>query len=82
MNVEDIKTLNDIQIVKEQSNKVLKQIAEEISQLKLAKEENLLSEREYNKEAQSREKIKKHAPSCGCDSSAPLASVATRCLRL
>ena len=59
MNVEDIKTLNDIQIVKEQSNKVLKQIAEEISQLKLAKEENLLSEREYNKEAQSREKIKK-----------------------
>ena len=59
MNVEDIKTLNDIQIVKEQANKVLKEIAEEISQLNQAKDENLLSEREYNKEVQSRDKTKK-----------------------
>ena len=59
MNIEDIKTLNDIQIVKEESNKVLKQIAEEINQLKQAKEENLLSEREFNKEVEKRDKIKK-----------------------
>lgn len=50
MKIEDIKSLNDIRVLKEQSDKELKHLDEEFEQLKEAKRIKVVSQEEYNRE--------------------------------
>ena len=48
MKIEDIKTINDIKTIKEQSDKEIKHLEEEFKELEQAYNEKLLSKEEYN----------------------------------
>ena len=50
MKIENIKSLNDIKVLKEQSDKELKHLDEEFEQLKEAKRIKVVSQEEYNRE--------------------------------
>ena len=59
MKIEDIKTLNDVLAYKEQSNKEIKHLDEELKNLEQAYEEKLLSKEEYNKELETIDRFNK-----------------------
>ena len=58
MKIEDIKSLNDIKVLKEQSDKELKHLEEELEQLKEAKKIKVVSQEEYNRELESINKFR------------------------
>ena len=58
MKIEDIKTINDIKTIKEQSDKEIKHLEEEFKELEQAYNEKLLSKEEYNRELATIDRFK------------------------
>ena len=59
MKIEDIKTINDIKAIKEQSEKEIKHLEEEFNELEQAYNEKVVSKDEYNRELATIDRFKR-----------------------